>query len=301
MILDDTIRLFLDYMRAERGATTETLRAYAGDLAQLTEELGTDQPLASITTMDLRRSLARHVGRAAPATMARKVSTLRSLFRFAGRRGFIDSDPATLLKGPKQAKALRSYLSVDEAFGLLDHAERDTSFQLRDRAMWELLYSTGLRVSELTSLDVDSIDRDEAWLRVVGKGQKQRDVPVGRAALDALDAYLARRAELAAKGQGSDALFLNRFGGRLSVRSVRRLLKAAQLKAGMEPKVSPHGLRHTFATHLLDAGADLRAIQEMLGHSSLSTTQRYTHLSVARLMEVYDKAHPRARKKTSGE
>ena len=287
-------------MRAERGASAETLRAYGSDLEQLRlwlRERAPDLPLERIDTAHLRRFLATGVGRAAPATLARKVATLRSVFRYLVKRGHLERDPAALLKGPKQPRGLHSFLSVDEAFHLLDETPRETVFQLRDRAMWELMYSTGLRVSELVSLDEGQVETDSAWLRVRGKGRKEREVPVGDAALMALATYLDRRPELVAKGSGCSALFLNCFGTRLSVRSVRRLLRNAQVGAGMEPKVSPHGLRHSFATHLLDAGADLRAIQEMLGHSSLSTTQRYTHVSIAKLMEVYDKAHPRAKKR----
>jgi integrase/recombinase XerC len=162
--------------------------------------------------------------------------------------------------------------------------------------MLELLYSSGLRVSELVALDIDHVDLDEAWVRVRGKGDKAREVPVGGEAVAALRRYLARRNELNDRGQrDAQALFLNYRGGRLSARSVRRRVREAQLRAGMAPRVSPHGLRHSFATHLLDGGADLRAIQEMLGHANLSTTQQYTHVSMAHLMAVHDRAHPRSR------
>jgi integrase/recombinase XerC len=186
---------------------------------------------------------------------------------------------------------LRPFLSVDEAFHLLDRAVVDDVFQSRNKAMWELLYSAGIRVSELVSLDLLKCCMTTRLITVTGKGNKMRQVPFGRAAKAALEDYLVRRSEL--KPQSS-AIFINRYGRRLSTRSVRRLLRKAQIMVGMEPKVSPHGLRHSFATHLLDAGADLRSIQEMLGHASLSTTQRYTHLSAAHLLSVYDRAHPRS-------
>lgn len=309
MLLEAAISEFLAFMRAEKGATAETLRAYGSDLQQLAtwfEDTG-KVPVQDVTVMHLRRFLASRIDGRESSTLGRNVSTLRSLFRFLVRRGYLEENPANLLKAPKQPQGLRSFLSVDEAFHLLDSQPADTVLQQRDRAMWELLYSTGLRVSELVSLDAAAIDLESAWIRVRGKGRKEREVPVGSKALAALTTYLARRLELSSKGPGDPALFLNRFGKRLGARSVRRLLKQAQLRSQMEPKVSPHGLRHSFATHLLDAGADLRAIQELLGHSSLSTTQRYTHVSMAHLMDVYDRAHPRSngaargKKKSSSE
>jgi len=302
MLLEAASAEFLAFMRAEKGATAETLRAYGSDLEQLATWFSDKGPIdvGDITVMHLRRFLASRIEGRESSTLGRNVSTLRSLFRFLVRRGYLAENPASLLKAPKQPQGLRSFLSVDEAFHLLDTQSGDTVLQQRDRAMWELLYSTGLRVSELVSLDAAGIDLESAWIRVRGKGRKEREVPVGSKALAALTIYLSRRGELASKGPGDPALFLNRFGKRLGVRSVRRLLKQAQLRSGMEPKVSPHGLRHSFATHLLDAGADLRAIQELLGHSSLSTTQRYTHVSMAHLMDVYDRAHPRSSGSTRG-
>jgi integrase/recombinase XerC len=291
------IRSFLDFMRAERGASPETLRAYEADLRGLMEWLEEAAPgvgVGDVEVTHLRGYLASHLDGWKPATIARKLACLRSFFRFMTRRHGLERDPARLLKTPKVPKVLRAYLNVDEAFHLLDAAPAGTPLEARDRAMWELLYSSGLRVSELVGLDVGDMDLDEAWVRVLGKGSKVREVPVGASAVEALRVWLTRRGSL--DTLGSRALFLNHRGGRLTVRSVRRLLRQAQLRADMSPKVSPHGMRHSFATHLLDAGADLRGIQELLGHASLSTTQRYTHLSVAKLMEVYDKAHPRAKR-----
>jgi len=294
----DHIERFLRYMRAERGASPRTLRSYKSDLKQFEGwlEARGKADVSALAIRDLRSFLGAIAPDLSPTSVARKVASLRSFFRFLRKRGAIEADPASLLKAPKQPKPLRPHLSVDEAFHLVEAPAPDSPLAVRDRAMWELLYGTGLRVSELVSLDVTSVDLDAGWLRVLGKGRKVREVPVGGAAERALRVYLARRLELLGKTAPHDALFLNARGGRLSDRGVRKLLKDAQLKAGMEPKVSPHGLRHSFATHMLDSGADLRAIQELLGHSSLSTTQRYTHLSAARLMAVYDSAHPRAKK-----
>ncbi len=303
MVIDGHIERFLGYLRAERGASAETLRAYAGDLGVFAEWLA-ERPacerLEDIDTHVLRLFLGERSRGAAPASASRRVASLRSFFRFLRRRGDLEVDPASVLEAPKQPVRVRAHLSVDEAFALMGDGAPDSPAEVRDRAMWELLYSAGLRVSELTALDCEDLDWEQGWVRVLGKGSKVRDVPVGGPALAALQRYRARRAELQPAGTSSPALFLNQRGGRLSARSVRRLLREAQLKLGAEPKVSPHGLRHTFATHLLDAGADLRSIQEMLGHASLSTTQRYTHLSTAQLMAVYDRAHPRARAATRG-
>lgn len=290
------IEEFLSFMRAERGASSETLRAYRSDLLSFDDwrqEAGI--PYEKLKIGHLRRYLASRVQDNCAATLARKVASLRSFFRFLVRRHKAEHDPAKLLSTPKLPKFLRSYLSVDEAFHLLDNTNDTTPVGLRNRAMFELMYSTGVRVSELVGLNVDQVKPDEAWIRVRGKGNKEREVPIGRTAVDALWRYLQRRCELNNRGQQDEhALFLNVRGGRLTARSVRRLLRDAQIRVGMEPKISPHGLRHSFATHLLDAGADLRAIQEMLGHASLSTTQKYTHISMDHLLKVYDKAHPRS-------
>ncbi|MBN1947314.1 MAG: tyrosine recombinase XerC [Bradymonadales bacterium] len=299
MAIGPEIASFLAAMKAERGASSETLRAYASDLSQFDGWLESNAPeltSAQIQPHHLRRFLATRLEHNGPSTLARKVATLRSFFRFLVRRGAQPTDPAQLISAPKVPRALRSFLSVDEAFHLLDQELGDSPLRARDLAMWELLYGTGLRVSELVGLDLDRCDLEEGWVRVTGKGGKQREVPLTDASILALRRYLVRRPELRGPhGQDDRALFVNDRGGRLTARSVRRLLRQAQITAGMDPKVSPHGLRHSFATHLLDAGADLRAIQEMLGHSSLSTTQKYTHVSIARLMEVYDRTHPRAR------
>ena len=232
------------------------------------------------------------------SSIARKLSTLRSFFRYLVREQIIPSNPAKSVSTPKVEKTLPTTLTVDETFRLMESpkglrekpSERPKGNGLRDHAILELLYSSGLRVSELVGLNSRQLDLDLGVVRVMGKGSKERIVPVGKKAIDALKAYLEKRREV----KEEDPLFVNFSGGRLTARSVGRLVKKYTKHSGIFRRVSPHSLRHTFATHLLDAGADIREIQEMLGHSSLSTTQRYTHVSMGKLMEVYDKAHPRS-------
>ncbi len=232
------------------------------------------------------------------SSIARKISTLRSFFKYLIREQVISSNPAKSVSTPKVEKTLPTTLTVDEAFRLMESpksipensSEVSKENRLRDRAILELLYSSGLRVSELVGLNLNQLDSDLGIARVMGKGRKERIVPVGVKAIEALKAYLEDRGAF----RGEDPIFINSFGGRLTTRSVGRLIKKYTGHSRIFRKVSPHSLRHTFATHLLDAGADIREIQEMLGHSSLSTTQRYTHVSMGKLMEVYDKAHPRS-------
>jgi len=232
------------------------------------------------------------------SSIARKISTLRSFFKYLIREQVIPSNPAKSVSSPKVEKTLPTTLTVDEAFRLMESprsipeksSEMSKQNGVRDRAILELLYSSGLRVSELVGLNLNQLDSDLGIVRVMGKGRKERIVPVGVKAIDALKAYLEGRGGLT----GDGPIFINHTGGRLTARTVGRLIKKYARHSGIFRKVSPHSLRHTFATHLLDAGADIREIQEMLGHSSLSTTQRYTHVSMGKLMEVYDKAHPRS-------
>jgi len=232
------------------------------------------------------------------SSIARKISALRSFFKYLVREQVIPSNPAKGVSTPKVEKTLPTTLTVDEAFRLMESpqsifeksSEGSKERGLRDRAILELLYSSGLRVSELVGLNSNQLDLDLGIVRVMGKGRKERIVPVGRKAVESLEAYLEERGML----KGEEPIFVNFLGGRLTARSVGRLIKKYTRHSGIFRKISPHSLRHTFATHLLDAGADIREIQEMLGHSSLSTTQRYTHVSMGKLMEVYDKAHPRS-------
>jgi integrase/recombinase XerC len=299
-MLPHRVDQFLAYLRAERGASDQTLRAYSSDLAQLVDyleehhDLGEAEP-ADIKLSHLRGFVADRFDRNASSSIARKISTIRSFWRFMVKREFIDDDPASLLSSPKVSKPLKNYLNVDEIFHLLDNNAPDDALGVRDRAIWEIGYGCGLRASEIVGLDVPDVHFEESWVRVLGKGHKERQVPIGRKAKRALETYLSRRMELV-DGE-TDALFLNYKGGRLTTRSLRRLLKEHLMRAGLDTSITPHGLRHSYATHLLDSGADLRGIQELLGHANLSTTERYTHVSVDRLMEVYDKAHPLAKKK----
>ena len=294
---------FLDVMRSERAASVETVRAYYGDLSAFfewaSERPRGPQSAESVELRHVRGFVAAHIEEWSRATTARRLSALRSFFALRQKRGTGSRNPAALLATPKQPRKLVSFLSADDVFRLLDAPrDADRPLDIRNVAMWELLYSSGLRVSELEGLDAEDVRLDDGWVRVLGKGRKEREVPVGEGAGRALQRYLdGARPELLERGTGSPALFLNFRGERLTARSIRRLLDADQIKTGTTGRVSPHGLRHTFATHMLDAGADLRSIQTMLGHANIATTERYTHVSLDHLMRVYDGAHPRASRK----
>ena len=228
------------------------------------------------------------------ATIARKLSTLRSFFRHLVRHRLTDDDPTAAILTPKHNRRMPSYLSVDDMFRLLDQTSDGSLLDLRNRAIFETLYGSGIRVSELTGLNVFDVDFSCACLRVAGKGGRERIVPVGQTALDRIQTYRDRLfARSGIDMQTDGALFLNKNMGRLTSRSVARILETLIRRCNLAMPISPHGIRHSFATHMLDAGADLRTVQELLGHKSLSTTQRYTHVSIERLMAAYDKAHPR--------
>jgi integrase/recombinase XerC len=245
--------------------------------------------LAAADARVLRGYLAWLHGRGlAKSSIARKLASVRSCYRFLARRELVAANPARQLASPRLPRRLPSVLPKDESKDLLDAPSEDTLAGRRDRALLELLYASGLRVAECCGLDLEDLDRRHGTVRVMGKGSKERVVPVGEIALEALDAYLDRR------GGGNGPLFRNARGTRLSTRSVHSIVRRRARAAGLARRVTPHTLRHTFATHLLGEGADLRFIQELLGHSRLSTTQRYTHVSPEHLMKVYDAAHPRA-------
>ncbi|NJC87964.1 MAG: tyrosine recombinase XerC [Desulfuromonas sp.] len=297
--MQEWIERFQQFLAVERNLSPHTCAAYRRDLVEFQGFLagsgGADAAvLRRIDHLQLRRYLAELHKHNQRTSIARKLSTLRTFFRYLVREGVLATNPAEAVATPKRNRYLPKTLSVDEAATLMERGHGVTVLALRDRAFLELLYSSGLRVSELTGLDVGGLDLRENLVRVLGKGRKERIVPVGRKAHEALFAYLE------ARGPVSDdaPLFVNHRGGRLTQRSVQRHLKVHLLKAGVLKDISPHALRHSFATHLLDGGADLRAIQELLGHASLSTTQRYTQVSVDQLMAVYDKAHPRSKKKS---
>ncbi|MEJ2658191.1 MAG: tyrosine-type recombinase/integrase, partial [Desulfobacterales bacterium] len=227
-------------------------------------------------------------------TISRKLSAIRSFFRFLVKHGVILDNPLDLILTPKQKKTIPVYLPVDDIFRLLDSIKTDTLTGIRNRAIFETLYSSGIRVSELEGLNVFDVDFKKYLIRVMGKGSKERIVPVGEKAINAVMDYRKRlQAETGIGEDENTPLFLNKNQGRLTSRSIARILEKTAKECGLLIPVSPHALRHTFATHMLDAGADLRVVQELLGHRSLSTTQKYTHVSVDRLMETYDKAHPR--------
>jgi integrase/recombinase XerC len=298
--LSALIDAFIESLAVEKGYSPNTCRAYVRDLetftAYLAESLGAEGDVGAdrIDPLTIRGYLGVLHRRNSKSTIARKLSSLRSFFKHLVRHGVIEENPADAVLTPRQEKSLPVHLSVDDTFRLLDSIRTDDLTGLRDRALMETLYSCGIRVSELEGLNVADVDGMNRTVRVTGKGSRERVVPIGRHALTAIREY--RRALEAEKGipaAGHGPLFLNHMGGRLTSRSIARILDKIARTCGIAAPVSPHALRHTFATHMLDAGADLRVVQELLGHQSLSTTQKYTHVSIDRLMETYDRTHPR--------
>ena len=293
---DDALALFEADLR-RRGAAQKTRKAYAVDLGQLAAWAATQGLMRpeAVTPKDLRRYAA-HLGRSRPAaaTVARKLASQRAFFRVLREHGRIAHNPADLMSAPKQPSNLPRTLKPSEVAALLDRIPAATPLEVRDRALFELAYACGLRAEELVALDVTSVDFDGEEVRVEGKGSKTRFVPVGEAALKALARYLERARPALASGDGSGALFLSKSGRRLSTSDIRRRLRVWERQAASQGGISPHALRHSFATHLLERGADLRAIQELLGHASLSTTQIYTRVDSARLKTAYARSHPRA-------
>ena len=309
---------FATYLAVERGYSPKTVEVYTRDVGKLREHLrekkGKDAPLAKLTALDVRSQLAALFGDNQAATIARKLSSVRAFFRFLVKRGEVPGNPAAAIKGPKKKRGLPRALDVDAAFKLVEaptstgrishralspaEQARHELLRLRDAALLELLYSTGLHVSEACGLDITDIDRDRYHTPMVlvrrGKGGKSRQVPLGGAADRALSTYLPARLGL---GAGTDpAMFVNSAGSRLTPRSVQRMVKRWTIAGGVHEVATPHGLRHSFATHLLDEGVDLKTIQDLLGHASLASTQIYTKVSLDHLMKVYDSAHPRAKK-----
>jgi integrase/recombinase XerD len=308
--LDDQMQGYLDHLTIERGVAANTLSSYRRDLRRYGEHLssrGIDD-LAAVTENDVSEFLVAlrrgdpDAGTAALSAVsaARALIAVRGLHRFSAAEGVTALDVASAVKPPTPSRRLPKSLSIDEVVALLDGAGGDDAadgpLTLRNRALLELLYSTGARISEAVGLDVDDIDTHARSVLLRGKGGKQRLVPVGRPAVSALDAYLVRgRPDLARRGRGTAAIFLNARGGRLSRQSAWQVLQDAAERAGITAAVSPHVLRHSFATHLLDGGADVRVVQELLGHASVTTTQIYTMVTVTALREVWAGAHPRAR------
>jgi len=302
------IEKFLEHLRVQRNASAHTIRNYASDLEQFRkflwasdlhrDENKEDVSVEKIDHLSIRSYLSHLYRGHKKSSLARKLAAQKSFFGYLVNEGVLQQSPAEIVATPKLGKNLPSFLSVDEMFSLVEAPDKSTTWGARDRAMLETLYSSGIRVSELVGLSDGDMDFSLGVLKVFGKGGKERVVPVGEKALQALRVYLPRRDEVLARKKQKEPrapLFINTRGQRLTPRSVARILQRHVLRCGLLRKVSPHALRHSFATHLLDEGADLRAIQEMLGHVSLSTTQRYTHVSIDKLMEVYDRAHPRAK------
>ncbi len=295
------IGLFLEALATEKGYSANTCRAYRADLEEfvsfaathLQRDAGSLQ-LDHIDPTVIRAYLGILYKKKSKTTIARKLSAVRSFFKFLVKRGIVDGNPAESVLTPKQDRSIPVYLPVDDTFRLLDFMQGESVLELRNRAIFETLYSCGIRVSELSGLNTSQVDFEGFLIRVLGKGAKERIVPIGQKALGAIQAYREKLLrEFGTPLEIDGPLFLNKHGGRLTSRSIARILKQFAQASGLPIPISPHALRHSFATHMLDAGADLRVVQELLGHKSLSTTQKYTHVSMDKLMEVYDKAHPR--------
>jgi integrase/recombinase XerC len=293
--LKQAIVAFARYLEAERNASPHTIRAYVEDVRQFSqfmdEEIGSDARPADADHLMIRAFLAHlHKGGVKKISSGRKLAALRTFFRFLCREGILSHNPARALLSPRIERRIPSHLDEEEVDRLLD-VPGDGAAAVRARAFLELLYATGIRCAELVGLDLGEVDLDGRMVRVLGKGRKERIVPFGTRAATAIRKYLPVRATAR---PSTDALFVNARGGRLTDRSIRSILAARVRQVALARRISPHTLRHSFATHLLERGADLRAIQELLGHASLSTTQRYTHVNARHLIEVYKKAHPRA-------
>ena len=289
---------FLDSLRGERNASEHTLRAYSKELNRYAEYLGPEARWKEIDHITVRGFLSSlHGCGLSKVSVARALAALRSMYKWLGREGIVAQNPAKLVSSPKLPKKLPRVPTMEEINGLLNtDMPESAAFPERDRAIFELLYGCGLRNSELVGVDLGDIEEANGVILVRGKGKKQRYVPLEGAAADALVAYReARLKVLKATRRKTRRLFINLHGGPLTTRSVRRIVKQIATDRGLPPDVHPHTLRHAFGTHMLTEGADLRAIQEMLGHERLSTTQKYTQLSITHVMEVYDKTHPRAK------
>jgi integrase/recombinase XerC len=311
--MDSLIQSFLDALSTERGYSRHTCRAYRKDLNEFADFLikndlmpafgdkkGVRFQPEAVTAIAIRGYLGYLYNKKnKKSTMARKLSAIRSFFKYIVKHGQVENNPADAVVTPKQEKPIPTYLPIDDVFSLLDSIQTGSVLSSRNRAIFETLYSSGIRVSELAGLDLKDVDFASGTIRVMGKGSKERIVPIGEKAAQAIRAYrqnleaalMQKTGKTTSPEQGP--LFLNKNYTRLSARSIARILDQIAKACGISVPVSPHALRHTFATHMLDAGADLRVVQELLGHKSLSTTQKYTHVSIDRLMETYDKAHPR--------
>jgi integrase/recombinase XerC len=289
--MNEYVDKFIRYLEIEKAVSSHTLRAYRKDLEIFFDYSKTEPE--GIDMIDVRGFVAEQIKEGMNKTsVSRRLSCIRSFFKFLYKEGYIKSNPAKFVSNPKVPKLLPRFLSVDEVFSLVEKPEGFGFIPVRNKAILELLYSSGLRVSELSGLNIEDLNIKESLIKIRGKGKKERIVPVGSKAIDALKSYIIERMLLKSKDK---ALFLNRVRTRLTDRGVRRIVVKYARELAMYGQISPHTMRHTFASHLLQGGADLRAIQELLGHSSLSTTQKYTHLDITHLMDIYDKAHPFAK------
>lgn len=291
---------FAAWLRVERGYSLHTVDGYSRDVTEFFRSIGENIDPTDISRVKVQSYLSSLYSTNSSASVARKMSALRTFFRYLAREGHLFHDPLSGVAGPKLARHIPVFLTVDEVFSLLEEPGEQDSFMLRDQAVMELIYSTGMRVSEVVSRNMDNIDFATGMVRVKGKGSKERIVPFGNAAAEALQRWFADRDRLTVdrvrRGHEPEreALFLNSRGARLSSRSVERLVAGYGERAGIGVRVTPHALRHSFATHLLEMGLDLRTVQELLGHVSLSTTQKYTHLNMDHLTKIYDQTHPQA-------
>ncbi len=298
------ISLFAEYLVKEKGYSAHTIRGYESDLRQFSrfvaEKKGKKIEGSGIEHIDpliIKSYLGELFDKSKRTTIARKLSALKSFFSFLEMKMYAPFNPASEISTPKQERLIPSYLPIDDMFTLLRQPKTEKALGLRDQAILELLYSCGLRVAELTGLNIERLDMESGLVKIFGKGGKERILPVGKKAIGAVKEYISRtekRREKAGYSKRHGPLFLNNREGRLTARSIHRLIKKYSTECGIMTHISPHSIRHTFATHLLDGGADLRSIQELLGHVSLSATQKYTHVSMDKLMEIYDRSHPRS-------
>lgn len=302
MEIDNAVEEFINFIRVERQYSNHSITAYAKDLSELAIYIDEEKLGSNIKVVDfyvLRGFITTLYDKElSKSSIERKISTLKSFFKFLYRRGIIEDNPARMLKFPKKEKYLPNVFNVDDIFTLLDLPDKSTPMGMRDALILELLYGTGVRVSELVGLDRNAVDLNGMRILVRGKGKKERIVPLAPELISLIKDYYKVMYNIVSEGRvvESDALIINRLGTRMTDRTIRRVVEAYLKKAGLPLNYSPHSFRHTFATHLLEGGADLRSIQELLGHESLATTQKYTHSDLASLLKVYDETHPMAKK-----
>lgn len=292
--MPEELKAFLNYLSLERNYSPNTIAAYTRDITEFQKFLGEEKNLTAVSELDLKKYLVYLLQKKqSRRTVARKMIALRSFYRFLKKRGIITVNPTQTLELPKIPKTLPEVLTVEEAVNLIENQETSTPLALRNKALVELFYGAGLRIGEIAGLNLKDIDLNQGYVRVTGKGRRQRIVPLGSYALKAVKMYLEKGRPFLKPN--SEKLFLNQRGEGLTSRGIRLIITNIVKKAGLSRKITPHTFRHSYATHLLEGGADIRSVQELLGHKRLSTTEIYTHLSQERLREVYLKAHPRSR------